>query len=59
MKGAPERILDRCSTIMVNGEVVELEEKQKESFNTAYLELGVPRWRFKIKGKQMSDCHQK
>lgn len=40
MKGAPERILDRCSTIMVNGEVVELEEKQKESFNTAYLELG-------------------
>lgn len=40
MKGAPERILDRCSTIMVNGEVIELEEKQKESFNTAYLELG-------------------
>ncbi|XP_068732023.1 sodium/potassium-transporting ATPase subunit alpha-3-like isoform X1 [Montipora capricornis] len=40
MKGAPERILDRCSTIMINGEVLELDEKMQEAFNTAYLELG-------------------
>ena len=40
MKGAPERILDRCSTILINGEEKELDEKMQESFNTAYLELG-------------------
>lgn len=40
MKGAPERILDRCSTIMIKGEEVELDEKMQEAFNTAYLELG-------------------
>lgn len=40
MKGAPERILDRCSTILLNGEEQELDEKMKEAFNTAYLELG-------------------
>jgi len=40
MKGAPERILDRCSTILMNGEELELDEKLKEAFNTAYLELG-------------------
>lgn len=40
MKGAPERILDRCSTILMNGEELELDEKMKEAFNTAYLELG-------------------
>lgn len=40
MKGAPERILDRCSTILINGEEQELDEKMQEAFNTAYLELG-------------------
>jgi len=40
MKGAPERILERCSTILVNGEVKEMTEDWKESFNNAYLELG-------------------
>ena len=40
MKGAPERILDRCSTIMINGEELELDDKMKEAFNVAYLELG-------------------
>ena len=40
MKGAPERILDRCSTIFINGEEKPLNEEWKEAFNNAYLELG-------------------
>lgn len=40
MKGAPERILDRCSTILINGEDLPLDEKMQEAFNAAYLELG-------------------
>ena len=40
MKGAPERILDRCSTILVNGADVPLTDEWKENFNNAYMELG-------------------
>ena len=40
MKGAPERILERCSTIMVDGVEYDLDQKWKDSFNTAYMELG-------------------
>ena len=40
MKGAPERILDRCSQIMIDGEVIELTEEWKTNFNNAYMELG-------------------
>ena len=40
MKGAPERILDRCSTILLNGEERALDEEWREAFNQAYLELG-------------------
>ena len=40
MKGAPERILDRCSTILVHGEEKPLIEEWKEAFNNAYKELG-------------------
>jgi len=40
MKGAPERILERCSTILVNGEEKEMTAEWKDSFNNAYLELG-------------------
>ncbi|PIO22818.1 hypothetical protein AB205_0192170, partial [Aquarana catesbeiana] len=40
MKGAPERILDRCSTIMIGGKEVPLDETMKDSFQTAYMELG-------------------
>nr|XP_040567091.1 sodium/potassium-transporting ATPase subunit alpha-like [Lepeophtheirus salmonis] len=40
MKGAPERVLDRCSSILINGEIKELTEEWKESFNSSYLELG-------------------
>ena len=36
MKGAPERILDRCSTIMINGEDVELNDEWKRKFVEAY-----------------------
>merc|ERR1711990_1075928 len=40
MKGAPERILDRCSTIMINGEAVEMTDAWRKKFNDAYMELG-------------------
>lgn len=40
MKGAPERILDRCGTIFINGKEKVLDEEMKEAFNNAYLELG-------------------
>lgn len=40
MKGAPERILDRCSTILINGQEIPLNDKWKENFNNAYMELG-------------------
>ncbi|XP_073441081.1 potassium-transporting ATPase alpha chain 2 [Dendrobates tinctorius] len=40
MKGAPERILDRCSTIMIGGKELPLDETMKDAFQTAYMELG-------------------
>ncbi|XP_076153174.1 sodium/potassium-transporting ATPase subunit alpha-1-like [Alosa pseudoharengus] len=40
MKGAPERILDRCSSIMIQGNEQPLDELLKEDFQNAYLELG-------------------
>ena len=40
MKGAPERILDRCSTIMINGEERDLDDQLKEEFESAYVKLG-------------------
>ncbi|VDO10990.1 unnamed protein product [Brugia timori] len=40
MKGAPERILDRCSTIMVKGEIYPLDEDRRKRFEEAYLQLG-------------------
>merc|ERR1711953_689895 len=40
MKGAPERILSRCSTIYIDGEEKEMTGEWKENFNTAYMELG-------------------
>ncbi|OXU26342.1 hypothetical protein TSAR_006877 [Trichomalopsis sarcophagae] len=40
MKGAPERILDRCTTIFIGGKEKVLDEEMKEAFNNAYLELG-------------------
>lgn len=40
MKGAPERILERCSTIFINNHEYELDEEWKEKFQKAYMELG-------------------
>ncbi|XP_073458233.1 potassium-transporting ATPase alpha chain 2-like [Aquarana catesbeiana] len=40
MKGAPERILDRCSTIMIGGQELPLDNKMKECFQEAYMNLG-------------------
>nr|XP_019958015.1 PREDICTED: sodium/potassium-transporting ATPase subunit alpha-2-like [Paralichthys olivaceus] len=40
MKGAPERILDRCSSIMVQGQEQTLDENWREAFQNAYMELG-------------------
>nr|P30714.2 RecName: Full=Sodium/potassium-transporting ATPase subunit alpha-1; Short=Na(+)/K(+) ATPase alpha-1 subunit; AltName: Full=Sodium pump subunit alpha-1; Flags: Precursor [Rhinella marina]CAA77842.2 sodium/potassium-transporting ATPase alpha-1 subunit [Rhinella marina] len=40
MKGAPERILDRCSSILLQGKEQPLDEELKDAFQNAYLELG-------------------
>lgn len=40
MKGAPERILERCSTILIKGQEMPLEEQWREAFQTAYMDLG-------------------
>ncbi|XP_076008692.1 sodium/potassium-transporting ATPase subunit alpha-3b isoform X2 [Genypterus blacodes] len=40
MKGAPERILERCSTILVQGKEQPMDEELKEAFQNAYMELG-------------------
>ncbi|KAI1280840.1 Sodium/potassium-transporting ATPase subunit alpha [Halotydeus destructor] len=40
MKGAPERIVDRCSSIIVEGKEVTMDEKLKKGFNDAYMEMG-------------------
>ncbi|CDQ98038.1 unnamed protein product [Oncorhynchus mykiss] len=40
MKGAPERILDRCSSILIQGKEQPMDEEMKEAFQNAYMELG-------------------
>ncbi|KAM9459011.1 sodium/potassium-transporting ATPase subunit alpha-2 isoform 1-T1 [Salvelinus alpinus] len=40
MKGAPERILDRCSTILIHGQEVPMDANWNEAFQSAYMELG-------------------
>ncbi|XP_062844233.1 sodium/potassium-transporting ATPase subunit alpha-2 isoform X2 [Trichomycterus rosablanca] len=40
MKGAPERVLDRCSTIMINGQEIPLNDDWKDAFQSAYMDLG-------------------
>lgn len=40
MKGAPERILERCSTILMHGKDVPMDDNFREAFNNAYMELG-------------------
>jgi len=40
MKGAPERILERCSTILTKGKEIPLDSKLKQQFQEAYEEMG-------------------
>uniref|UniRef100_A0A671DP13 Sodium/potassium-transporting ATPase subunit alpha n=1 Tax=Rhinolophus ferrumequinum TaxID=59479 RepID=A0A671DP13_RHIFE len=40
MKGAPEKVLEKCSTIMLNGREQPLDESIAKAFHTAYMELG-------------------
>ncbi|CAF1133694.1 unnamed protein product, partial [Didymodactylos carnosus] len=40
MKGAPERIFERCSTIYVDGTDIQLNEYWNGEFNRAYTDLG-------------------
>ncbi|XP_012604632.2 sodium/potassium-transporting ATPase subunit alpha-4 [Microcebus murinus] len=40
MKGAPERILDFCSTFLLKGQEYPMDDQMKEDFQNAYLELG-------------------
>ncbi|XP_012517341.1 PREDICTED: sodium/potassium-transporting ATPase subunit alpha-4 [Propithecus coquereli] len=40
MKGAPERILEFCSTFLLNGQEYPLDDEMKKDFQNAYLELG-------------------
>lgn len=40
MKGAPERILEFCSSYLLNGQEYPLDNSMKEAFQSAYMELG-------------------
>lgn len=40
MKGAPERILDRCSTFLRDGNEYQIDDTFRAAFNVAYMELG-------------------
>lgn len=40
MKGAPERIIERCDSILVGNKVEIMTDHWREQFNNAYLELG-------------------
>lgn len=40
MKGAPEKVLEKCSTVMLNGREQPLDKSIAEAFHTAYMELG-------------------
>lgn len=40
MKGAPERVLDLCVNMMMDGELVDLTPDNRDAFNEAYTTLG-------------------
>ena len=40
MKGAPERIINMCSTILIDGKEHKLDQDQKDAFEAAYAALG-------------------
>lgn len=57
MKGAPERILDRCSTIIIQGKEQPMDEEMKEAFQNAYMELGGLGERVLGKEKGLANVH--
>jgi len=40
MKGAPEKIVDRCSTYLMNGKTVPIDAEFKKQFDIAYYIMG-------------------
>merc|ERR1711899_80723 len=40
MKGAPERILQRCTSIIIDGRELPMTEEWRDRFESAYMELG-------------------
>ncbi|XP_006160979.1 sodium/potassium-transporting ATPase subunit alpha-4-like, partial [Tupaia chinensis] len=40
MKGAPERILDFCSSFLLDGQEYPMDDEMRKDFQNAYLELG-------------------
>lgn len=40
MKGAPERILEFCSSYLLKGKEYPMDDEMKEAFQNAYMELG-------------------
>ncbi|CAF4018133.1 unnamed protein product [Adineta steineri] len=40
MKGAPERILEKCSTIFIDGQDIEMNDYWRNQFQKAYMDLG-------------------
>lgn len=40
MKGAPERIIDKCTTILLDGEEFPLTAEHRNAFDAAYLRFG-------------------
>uniref|UniRef100_UPI00398E35CA potassium-transporting ATPase alpha chain 2-like n=1 Tax=Pristiophorus japonicus TaxID=55135 RepID=UPI00398E35CA len=52
MKGAPERILESCSTIMLQGREVPLSDEEIDIIQSAYIELGM------LGERVLGFCHQ-
>jgi sodium/potassium-transporting ATPase subunit alpha len=40
VKGAPERVIDMCTTMLLNGQTMDLDDGLKSAFQTAYDGLG-------------------
>ena len=40
MKGAPERVLEACDTILLDGETLDLTDQWRSAFREAYAQLG-------------------
>lgn len=40
LKGAPERVIDRCDKIMIDGETVQMTKEHRDTFEKGYVALG-------------------